>query len=130
MPDASGKFRARDYYNDKLDEDTRVRFDALFERMAREGIRNKQRFEWIDGPIGYFKVDRHRITCFEEEDGRMLLVSGILKKTDKDTRSRREINTALRLRDDYLKRKGAHDEHTRPDTDRHPETSGSGDADP
>ena len=108
MPDASGKFRARDYY-DELDEKTRKRFKALFARMAREGIRNQAHFRWVDGPVGYFKADCHRITCFEEDD-RLLLVSGILKKTDRDTRSRREVKIALGLRDDYLKRKAAHDE--------------------
>jgi hypothetical protein len=130
MPDASGKFRAKDYYDNELDEKTRRRFKVLFARMAREGIRNQAHFRWVDGPIGYFKVDCHRITCFEEEDGRMLLVSGILKKTDKDTRSRREIDIALRMRDDYLKRKGARDEPTTEDPQRQPETSGPGDLDP
>ena len=107
LADASGTFRAKDYYDEKLDDKARAKFDARFNRMAREGvIRNRDQFRHVSKHISYFKVGQHRITYFYDNDD-LIVTSGFVKKTDKDTRYRRRIDTAEDLRTKYFERKSA-----------------------
>lgn len=107
IADDAGAFRAKTYYDD-LDPKVRARFHALFNRMATHGhIHNATKFRQLSQHMAYFKVRQHRLTCFEDDQGNLLLITGFIKKTDKDTRYRRHIETAEGLRDRYLQRKGS-----------------------
>jgi hypothetical protein len=98
---ASGKFRAKEYF-DSLNDSDRAKFHVLFERMARDGvIKNEQLFRKESDDIYCFKRGQHRLACFRE--GRdMMLVYGFRKKTNKDTRLRRDIEKAERIRAEYI----------------------------
>lgn len=101
--DASGRFRARDYF-DSLPPQLQASFDVLFGRLARDGgIRNVQLFNRESANIYCFKRGKHRLTCFQEGRDWMLL-HGFKKKTNKDKRLKREIELAERLRTDHLDR--------------------------
>lgn len=102
---ASDRLRAKDYY-DNLDVRDRAKFDALFEFMAEEGtIRNQGRFRKEHATeISCFKSGQHRLACFREGN-RLMLVHGFRKKTNKDKRLKRELETAERIRTEYLERK-------------------------
>jgi hypothetical protein len=101
--DASGHFRARDYFNDLSDAE-RAKFDALFRRLAEEGrIRNPEHFTKESVHIYCFKRGKLRITCFQEGSDWMLL-HGFKKTTNSDRRHRREIATAERIRTEHLDR--------------------------
>jgi mRNA-degrading endonuclease RelE of RelBE toxin-antitoxin system len=102
--DSSGRFRARDYFNDLQDRD-RAKFEALFRLMAETGqIRSKERFVKEPGGIWCFKRHGMRIACFYDERD-VVLIHGFGKKTTQSKRSRRELETAAKLRDHYLEPK-------------------------
>lgn len=103
VADASGRFRAREYYDD-LEESERAKFQVLFERMAEFGvIRNPEHFRRKEGDIGCFKRGQHRLACFRDGSD-VMLVHGFRKKSDKDKRLKRHIETAERIRGEYLDR--------------------------
>ena len=97
----SDRFRGQDYF-DKLKLAEKAKFQALFERMARDGrILNKEQFRKEAGNIYCFKRGQHRLACFRE--GRdLMLVYGFRKKSNKDKRSARHIAAAERIRTEYL----------------------------
>jgi len=100
--DQAGRYRAREYF-EELKEREQLKFDALFHRMADTGrIRSRERFAKEPDGIYCFKNHGKRIACFLH--GRdVVLISGFAKKTDQSTRSRRHLETAARLRKEYLK---------------------------
>ena len=102
--DASGRYRAREYF-EGLREGDRIRFDSLFRRLAETGsIKRKEQFVMEPDGIWCFKLHGKRIACFF--DGRdVVLIEGFGKKTDQSKRSRRRLKTAARLRQEYLDRK-------------------------
>ncbi len=103
MADASGRFRAKDYY-DSLNDSERAKFQVLFERMAGVGIiRNSEHFRSEEGNISCFKRGQHRLACFRVGSD-VMLVDGFRKKSDKDKRLKRHIETAERIRAEYLDR--------------------------
>lgn len=103
MADASGRFRAKDYY-DSLNDSERAKFQVLFERMAEIGIiRNYEHFRGEEGHISCFKRGQHRLACFRD-GGDVMLVHGFRKKSDKDKRLKRHIETAERIRVEYMNR--------------------------
>jgi hypothetical protein len=101
VPDSSGRFRAKDYF-DNLNASDRAKFQVLFERMqtVRE-IRNIEHFRKEPGNISCFKRGQHRLACFRQGND-LMLVNGFRKKNDKDKRSKRHIETAERIRTEYL----------------------------
>ena len=70
--------------------------------MAETGkIRSKERFAKEPDGIYCFKNHGRRIACFFE--GRdVVLIDGFGKKTNQSKRSRRRLETAARLRVEYL----------------------------
>jgi Phage derived protein Gp49-like (DUF891) len=98
---ASGRFRAQDYF-DELNPPEKAKFDVLFELMAREGrIRNIEHFRKESDTIYCFKRGQHRLACFRDGTD-LMLVHGFRKKSDKDKRLKRDIETAERIRSEYL----------------------------
>jgi hypothetical protein len=102
--DSSGKYRARDYY-ENLSQTDKTKFEPSFGRMAATGrITNDLRFRRESNGISVFKIHKHRLACFS--DGRdVVLIHGFVKKSDRGKKEAREIATAANLRDDYLKRR-------------------------
>lgn len=101
--DASGHFRARDYF-DNLTDPERAKFEALFRRLADDGrILNRELFAKESANIYCFKRGKLRMTCFRQGSDWMLL-HGFKKKTNKDKRLKREIETAERIRTEHLDR--------------------------
>jgi phage-related protein len=101
---SSGRFRAREFF-DGLDDADRAKFEALFRRLADSGeIKSKERFVKETGGIWCFKQHGLRIACFFDE-GDVVLIHGFVKKTTRSKRSRRELETAARLRERYLEEK-------------------------
>jgi Phage derived protein Gp49-like (DUF891) len=98
---SSGRFRAKEYF-DSLKDPERAKFAVLFERMASTGtIHNEEHFRKESDNIYCFKRGQHRLACFRQ--GRdFMLVHGFRKKSDKDKRLKRHIETAERLRTEYL----------------------------
>lgn len=98
---SSDRFRAKDYF-DKLKGADKAKFDALFERMAETGtIKNTEQFRKESDHVYCFKRGQHRLACFRE--GRdLMLIHGFRKKSDKDKRLKRHIETAERLQTEYL----------------------------
>lgn len=103
--DSSGRHRAKEYF-DELDDPDQAKFEPLFNRLSTDGyITNKTRFtKEIDG-IFCLKSGQHRLACFFDGD-RVVIISGFEKKTMRDRRSVRNLETAVGLKDDYLKRNG------------------------
>ncbi|HWM54306.1 MAG TPA: type II toxin-antitoxin system RelE/ParE family toxin [Solirubrobacterales bacterium] len=102
--DSSGRFRAREYFDDLKDPD-RAKFEASFRMLAETGhIKSKERFVKEPGGIWCFKQHGMRIAClFDERD--VVLIHGFGKKATKSKRSRRELETAAKLKDHYLEKK-------------------------
>lgn len=108
--DSSGRFRARDYF-EELDMRDRAKFEPLFERLAETGrISNKDRFVKEPDGIWCFKAHAKRLACFFDEQD-VVVIYGFGKKTDNSRRSRRHLKTAAKLRAEYLnERKGGANE--------------------
>ena len=104
--DSSGNYRARDYF-EALDDRERAKFEPLFDALAETGkITNRERFTKEPNDIWCFKTHGRRLACFFL--GRVVvLIHGFGKKTDRSRRSRRELETAAKLRRAYL------DEHAK-----------------
>jgi hypothetical protein len=100
--DTSGRYRAREYF-ESLGREERAKFEALFRRLADTGeIKDKTKFVKEPDGIYCFKWHSKRIACFF--DGQeVVLIDGFGKKTNKSKRSRRRLQTAARLRAQYLK---------------------------
>lgn len=104
--DSSGTFRARDYF-DRLDPKLQIRFQPHFERMAATGvITNTEHFRHERGNLFCFKIHKHRLACFNDKRD-LVLIEGFGKKDWASKRTERCLRRAERLRDDYLRRKGA-----------------------
>ena len=100
----SGRLRGKDYY-EKLKLSDQVQFDALFNRMADEGwIHGDDRFRNEGDGLYVLKIWKHRLACFFDDQEALVIIHGFPKKTDRDRRSRRELATARRLRDEHLER--------------------------
>jgi hypothetical protein len=100
---SSDRFRGKDYF-DKLKPPEKAKFEALFERMARDGrIPNIELFRKESDEIYCFKRYQDRLACFQQGTD-WLIVHGFRKKRDKDKRSKRHIETAERIRTRYLDR--------------------------
>jgi hypothetical protein len=99
--DPSGRRRAREYF-EELELADQAKFEALFRLLAETGrIKNKEKFVKEPGGIYCFKCHAKRIACFF--DGRdVVLIDGFGKKTRQSKRSRRRLETAARLRAQYL----------------------------
>ena len=101
--DASGRFRGLDYFN-ALKDPEKAKFDVLFELMAREGrIRSPEHFRKESGDIFCFKRSQHRLACFRDGSDWVIL-DGFRKKSDKDKRLKRHIETADRIRTEHMDR--------------------------
>jgi len=102
--DPSGRYRAREYF-EGLGIGDRAKFEALFRRLAETGkIKNKEKFVKEPNGIYCFKCHAKRIACFF--DGReVVLIDGFGKKTNQSKRSRRRLETAAKLREQYLEKK-------------------------
>jgi Phage derived protein Gp49-like (DUF891) len=99
--DASGRYRAREFF-EALKVAEQARFEALFRRLADTGkIKDKRKFVKEPSGIYCFKCHGKRIACFF--DGRdVVLIDGFGKKTNQSKRSRRRLETAAKLRMQYL----------------------------
>ena len=89
----------------------RAKFQPLFEALAETGkISNRERFVKEPGGIWCFKSHARRLACFFDAQD-VVLIYGFGKKTDNSKRSRRHLETAARLRTEYLAetRGGAND---------------------
>jgi hypothetical protein len=96
VADASGKFRAKAYY-DKLGNGDKARLYAEFEQVANAGaILNNTRYRKEGRDLHAFKSGKHRLLCFH--DGRDIMVAhGIKKKSDKDKRHARALELTGRI---------------------------------
>jgi|SRR5664279_3535501 mRNA-degrading endonuclease RelE of RelBE toxin-antitoxin system len=98
---SSGRFLGKDYY-DNLNDGERAKFYALFERLARDGrIHEKTRFRKETDNVFGFKSDKHRLFCFFD-DGTWFLVLGFKKKSNKDKKLTRALQSSERIRFEYL----------------------------
>lgn len=103
VADASGRFRAKEYYDD-LEDGERANFQVLFEQMAEFGfVRNPEHCRREEGDISCFKRGQHRLAWFRDGSD-VMLIHGFRKKSDKDKRLKRHIETAERIRGQYLDR--------------------------
>jgi hypothetical protein len=99
--DSSGRFRAREYF-EKLGDPERAKFEPLFKALAETGkITNRQRFVKEPNGIWCFKTHARRLACFFIERD-VVLIYGFGKKTTSSKRSRRELDTAAKLRETFL----------------------------
>ena len=71
--------------------------------MRRRRCQREQREVTRD--LGKHDKSMLRLACFFD-DGQIVIISGFEKKTRRDRRSKTKLETAVRLRDDYLKQKG------------------------
>jgi mRNA-degrading endonuclease RelE of RelBE toxin-antitoxin system len=104
VADTSGKFRAKAYYDKKLNDAERRRFYVLFEQVAEAGtILNKTRYRRESPNLHAFKSGKHRLICFH--DGRdVMVVDALKKKSDNDKRLTRALETAERICAEYRDR--------------------------
>jgi hypothetical protein len=103
--DARGRYLGREYY-EKLSEHEQAKFGALFERLSEyQQSHNKTRFTKEIGEVYCFKSGQHRLACFFD-GSRIVIVLGFRKKTNWDKRHKRELEKAVRLREEYLAGKG------------------------
>jgi mRNA-degrading endonuclease RelE of RelBE toxin-antitoxin system len=102
--DSAGRYRGKEYF-DQLNDKDRAKFEPLFKRLSDElQIYNDTRFrKEIDG-IFCLKSGHHRLASFFDSSD-LLIISGFQKKTRRDRRSARALETAVRLRDEYFERK-------------------------
>ena len=102
VPDESGRFRAKNYFDEQLSDVERRRFRVAFEQMAEAGaVLNEERYRKEGSNLASFKAGKHRLFCFR--DGRdVMFVEAFRKKTNKDKRLARALKTAERIRDAYL----------------------------
>ena len=102
VADESGRFRAKDYFDEKLSDAERRRFLVAFEQMAEAGaIVNEERYRKEGPNLASFKAGKHRLFCFHA--GRdVMFVEAFKKKSDKDKRLARSLRAAERIRDAYL----------------------------
>lgn len=98
----SGRFPGKDYYDD-LDDRDRAKFDALLERLGRDGfIENDTRFhKEKNSEIYVAKAGKRRLFLFPHE-GSWLIVAGFTKKSNKDKKLERAIVRAERVRSEHL----------------------------
>lgn len=99
--DGTGRRRAQEHF-DALSIKEQASFDVNFRRMAETGlINNKEKFRHERSNLFVFKIFKQRLACFF--DGRtVVLISGFTKKSDKDKKVKRELDTAEVLRNAYL----------------------------
>ena len=98
---SSSRFRGKDYF-DKLKPPEKAKVESLFERMARDGwIPNKELFRKESDHIYCFKRHQLRMAAFQQGKD-WLIVYGFRKKTNSDKRMKRHIDTAERIRSEYL----------------------------
>jgi hypothetical protein len=71
------------------------KFRAYFARMAQTGkIYNRTQFKKLQGDLWEFKVNQHRIGCYQ--DGKVwVLTHGLTKK--RDSWPQRELDRGLRI---------------------------------
>lgn len=103
MPDGSGRLRGKEYY-EALDTSHKTKFDAVLRRLCEVGrIHNQEKFRKEIDDVYCIKIFKHRLACFFR-GGDLLIIDGFGKKTTTDKRARRHLETASRLRDEYLRR--------------------------
>jgi len=103
--DSRQRYLGKEYY-EKLDEGQQAKFEALFEYLSEKPrFHNKTRFTKEINEIYCFKSGQHRLACFFDGP-RIVIVYGFRKKTDWDKRHKRELQKAVRLREEYLVGKG------------------------
>jgi len=97
----NGRCPAREYL-EALQENEEKKVWALLKRSATQGKPppNPERFDQLEGPLYEFKSHQHRLPCFHDGQGRIVITHGFRKK--KDRTRRQEIDRAARLRTDYL----------------------------
>ncbi len=77
---------------------------ALFERLASRGeIRNQEQCRREADNLYSLKSKQHRFVFFRE-GGDLMFVHAFRKKTSKDIRLRRAMETAERIRTEYIDR--------------------------
>lgn len=102
--DTAGRRRGEQFY-DQLDDTDRISFDVLFDRMAATGrITNDTKFKNEGKGLWVFKIPRKRLACFYAGHA-LVLIDGFTKKTDRDSRSARNLKTARELKTAYLNAK-------------------------
>jgi len=102
--DNNGQYRAKEYF-EALAEADRAKFVPWFERFAETAkITNVEKFRQESPNLFVFKIFKHRIACFFDQQD-VVLIHGFVKKTTSSKRTDREVKTAERLRDNYLERK-------------------------
>lgn len=95
----SGKMPAKEFI-EKLDIRERIKLETLLERMAEHGeIRNKEKFNHLEGKIYEFKSDKNRLPCFQS--GRRWILTHGFRKQKKKT-PRKEILRAKDIMNEHL----------------------------
>ncbi len=96
----NGKMPAKEFVDDSLSIDERVKVFKLFKVMVDAGkIRNKSKFRSEGDGIFAFKANQIRIPCFS--DGIDWVVThGFIKKKDKWPKE--EKKRAVRIREEHL----------------------------
>jgi hypothetical protein len=103
--DNSGKFRGRAYF-ENLDMREQAKFEPAFAQIAETGeYRNPEKFRYERDGISVFKIHKHRLSCFLDEGGDVVILHGFGKKATRAKREARELDKAVSLKVEYLERK-------------------------
>jgi len=103
--DSSGKFRGQTYFED-LDIREQAKFEPAFAQIAETGkYKNPEKFRYERDGISVFKIHKHRLSCFFDEGGDVVILHGFGKKATRGKREARELDKAVSLRVEYLERK-------------------------
>ena len=105
----NGKMPAEEYFDDNLTDDEQNKFLALFKRYVVIGmIRDSEKFKKLEGELWEFKYKKHRLVCFEDKKGNLVLTHGFLKQKQKTPR--KEIERAKRIMLEHLERTSGENE--------------------
>lgn len=88
---------------DELPKQSRTKLDVIFELLGDKGrIHNITKFKKVEDGIFEIKSDQVRIFCFFTDDGRLILLYGLVKKRGR--LKRKDIDKAITMRASYLQR--------------------------
>jgi putative component of toxin-antitoxin plasmid stabilization module len=103
--DSSGKCRGKAYF-EALSARDQVKFEAYFARLA-DGvpITGAERIRNLGDKVFELKIHKRRLMYFRYK-GDVVIVAGFDKKADNSRRIAKNIDTAKRLKDEYLREDG------------------------
>lgn len=102
---SNGTMPAKDFYDNDLSEEERIKLKPPFTRLADDGhVANRERFKKVEGTkeLWEFKLHQVRMPGFFLPGGRFILTHGLRKKQDKLPKG--EIDIAEKIRAEHVKR--------------------------